>query len=147
MQPVSCIKMVHGGGRGRGQGKKQQSRTASPARKRRKQSSSEGCATSNEGNACSKQCTHKPSLIERRCEETVIEKKTKKNKTKAMKKSDRDSLLQSLESVNEMILQCDVTTKLATTFEDNVLLKEFTSVLCSAKQPLQGSMPADVELP
>ena len=37
-----------------------------------------------------------------------------------------------------MILQCEVVTKLAVTFEDNVLLKEFTNVLCSAEQPIQG---------
>ena len=115
--------------------------TASPARQRRKlepQSSSNGCATLSEGNACSKQCTHKPSLTERRSEETVAEKKIKKNKIKLMKNSDRDSLLHLLESIDEMILQCDFITKLAATSEDNVLLKEFTSVLCSAKQPLQG---------
>ena len=69
----TCINMARGSSRGRGRGKKQQSQTASPARKRRKrktQSSSEGCATSNEGNACSKQRAQKPSLTERRCEET-----------------------------------------------------------------------------
>ena len=34
------------------------SRTASPARKRRKQSSSEGCATLSEGNACGSTIKH-----------------------------------------------------------------------------------------
>ena len=131
-RPHVLSRMARGGGRGRSEGKKQVSRTASPARKQRKQSSSESCATLSEGNACSKQCAHKPSLTETRGEETVAEKKTKKSKTKAMNKSDRESLLQSLESIDEMILQCEVVTKLAVTFEDNVLLKEFTNVLCSA---------------
>lgn len=92
--------------------------------------------TSSKENACSKQRAHKSSLTETG-KETVAEKKTK-NKTKAMKKSDKESLLQSLKSIDEMILHCDVVNKLAATFEDSVLLKEFTSALCSVEQPLQG---------
>ena len=95
-------------GRGRGTGKpqargkkKQQLRTPSPARKRRKlvnpQSNSETCTTSSEGNAGSKQCApqnvHKSALTNAHNEETIVEKKTKKSKTKTMKKSDRESLL------------------------------------------------------
>ena len=55
-----------------------------------------------------------------------------------MKKSDRESLLQSLHDIDEKILCCDVVTKLTATFEDDVLLKEFTNALCSNEQPLQG---------
>ena len=140
-------------GRGRGNGKppahgkrKQQSRTPSPARKRRKlvnpQINSETCTTSSEGNAGSKQHApqnaHNSALTNAHNEETIVEKKTKKSKTKAMKKSDRESLLQSLQSIDENILQCDVIAKLTSTFEDDVLLKEFTNALCSNEQLLQG---------
>ena len=120
-------------GRGRGTGKpqargkkKQQSRTPSPARKRQKlvnpQSNSETCTTLSEGNAGSKQHTpqnaHKSVLTYAHNEETIVKKKTKKSKTKAMKKPDRESLLQSLQSINAKILQCDVIAKLTATFED-----------------------------
>ena len=40
-------------------------------------------STLSEGTACFKQRTHKPSITERCNEETVAEKKPKKNKTKA----------------------------------------------------------------
>ena len=59
---------VEGGGRGRGRGKKQPHQQESDENV--KLSSSEGCATSNERNACSKQRAQKPSLTKRRCEET-----------------------------------------------------------------------------
>ena len=55
-----------------------------------------------------------------------------------MKKSDREGLLQLLQNVDDKILQCDVVTKLTATFEDDVLLKEFTNALCSNEQPRQG---------
>ena len=140
-----------GCGRGRGTGsscgkQKQQSRRASPARKRQKlvenQSNSKACSTSSDGNAGLKQCAPrnvpKSALTDAHNEETIVEKKTKESKTKAMKKSDRESLLQSLHDIDEKILHCDVVIKLTATFEDDVLLKEFTNALCSNKQPLQG---------
>ena len=132
--------MVHGRGRGTEKSpahgkKKQQSRTPSPARKRRKlvnpHSNSETCTTLSEGNGGSKQRApqnaYKSVITNAHNEETIVEKKTKKSKTKAMKKSNRESLLQSLQSINENILQCNVIAKLTATFEDDVLLKEFTN--------------------
>ena len=139
--------MARGGARGRSRrspGKqKQHSQTTSTVRKRRKlvepRSSTEGCTTLSERNACSKQRARKSVLAETRGEETSIEKKTKrKSKTKAMKKSERKSLLQSLQNMDEKILQCDVVAKLTATFEDDVLLKDFANVLCSTEQPLHG---------
>ena len=84
----------------------------SPARKQQKlvspQSNSEACATSSEGIAGSKQLAsrnvHKSALTDAHSKETIVKKKTKKSKTKAMKKSDRENLLQSLQSINEKIL-------------------------------------------
>ena len=123
--------MAHGRGRDTGKPqargkKKQQSRIPSPARNRRKmvnlQSNSETCTTSSEGNAGSKQ--HAPQnaqksvLTNTHNEEIIVEKKTKKSKTKAMTKSNRESLLQSLQSINAKILQSDVIAKLTATFED-----------------------------
>ena len=123
--------MAHGHGRDTGKPqargkKKQQSQIPSPARNRRKmvnlQSNSETCTTSSEGNAGSKQRApqnaHKSVLTNAHNEEIIVEKKTKKSKTKAMTKSNRESLLQSLQSINAKILQSDVIAKLTATFED-----------------------------
>ena len=55
-----------------------------------------------------------------------------------MNKSDRESLLQSLRKIDEKTLRCDVVMNLMATFEDNVLLKKFTSVVCSTEQLLQS---------
>ena len=126
------MEMARGHSRGTGnlRGKqKQQSRRASPARKRRKlvenQSNSEACSTLSDGNASSKQRAPrnapKSALTDAHNEETIVEKKTKKSKTKAMKKSNRESLLQSLHDIDEKILRCDVVTKLTATFEDVML--------------------------
>jgi len=53
-------------------------------------------------NACSKlQHAHKSALTETRSEETVVERKTRKSKTKAMKKFDRESLLQLLLNIDK----------------------------------------------
>ena len=45
-------------------------------------------------------------------------------------------MLQSLRNIDEKILHCDVFAKLTTTFEDDILLKQFTNVHCSTEQPL-----------
>jgi len=115
-----------------------QVQTCLPATKRRKLTAS-ASATSSERNAssCSKQGVEKKALKETPGEET-IKKMTKKNKTKAMNKSDRESLLLSLHNIDEKILRCDVVTKLTATFEDNVLLKDFTNIVCLTEQPLQS---------
>ena len=104
--------MVRGRGRGTGKpparGKKQQSRTPSPARKRRKlvnsQSNSETCTTLSEGNAGSKQRApqnaHKLALTNPYNEETIVEKKTKKSKTKTMKKFAKQSSVKHLAPIS-----------------------------------------------
>ena len=135
-----------GGRRGTGRSpaakQKQDSQINSPVRKRRRklvesQSSTEASVTSSERNVSSNNRASKATLTETCGEETSIGKKAMRNsKTKAMKKSDRESLLQSLRNIDEKILHCDVVAKLKTTFEDDVLLKEFTNVLCSTEQPL-----------
>ena len=84
--------------------KKQQSHTPSPARKQRKlvshQSNSETCTTSSEVNSGSKQ--RAPQNAHKK--ETIVEQKTNKSKTKAMKKSNKESLLQSLQCIDKNIL-------------------------------------------
>ena len=128
-------------GRGRGTGKQQpQSRAVSPAKKRRKLTEAqESCSTGKAAASRSKQChstSTKPSSETRREESTV--KKTKKSRTKAMKKSDRESLLQSLQGIDAKILRGDIVTKLTTTFQGNALLKELADAVCSTEHPLQG---------
>ena len=49
-----------------------------------------------------------------------------------MKKSDRESLLQSLHNRDEKILRCDVVTKLTATFKDDMLLKDQHTILMLA---------------
>ena len=65
------------------------------------------------------------------------EKKTRKISTKAMKKSDREALLRSLKGIEVSILLCDVVNELRATFDDDILMKDFTSTLCSSEQLLQ----------
>ena len=148
-------KMARGGGRGRGRGtgkgrkahdkEQQQSRTASPAKKRRRLTKTQGTESS-DGNGvtgCSKQRAAKKTktVTPMHDKQTIVErKKTKKSKTKAMKKSDRDSLLQSLQKIDDKILRCEIVAKLKATFEGNMLLIEFTEVVCSSEQPLHGLM-------
>jgi len=60
-------------------------------------------------------------------------KKTKTSKTKAMKKSDRKSLLQLLHGINAKTIRDDIVTNLRATFRGNVLLKEFADVVCSTE--------------
>ena len=66
-----------------------------------------------------------------------VQRKPKKCSTKAMKKSDREELLQSLNNIEEKFLLCEVNNELRATFDDDGLLKDFTNVLCSSDQLLR----------
>ena len=65
------------------------------------------------------------------------QRKPKKSSTKAIKKSDREELLQSLNNIEEKFLLCEVNNELRATFDDDGLLKDFTNVLCSSDQLLR----------
>ena len=76
--------------------KKQQSWTRKQRKLVNPQSNSETCTTLSEGNADSKQrashTAHKSALTNAHNEETIVEKKTKKSKTKAIKSAKQSSV-------------------------------------------------------
>ena len=53
-----------------------------------------------------------------------------------MKKSDREELLHSLQSIDKIILHSEVVNELGATFDDDSLMKDFTKALCSSVQLL-----------
>ena len=57
--------------------------------------------------------------------------------SKAMKKENMESLLNSLQHMDNLVVQCEVSNKLRGLFQDAVLLKQFVNELSKAEQPLK----------
>ena len=55
-----------------------------------------------------------------------------------MKKEDVESLLNSLQQIDDCVIQCEVSNKLKRMFEDAVLIKQFANSLSETEQPLKN---------
>ena len=59
-----------------------------------------------------------------------------------MKKEDVESLLNSLQQIDDCLIQCEVSNKLKRMFEDAVLIKQFANSLSETEQPLKSLSPS-----